>query len=910
MRLRLGIFLTLFSAFGCGDDDGAALPELVQGGELAVRVQIPADSGPGLRLAANDLALALGRAAGLTTPADVVLGEANGLAVRVSLATLEGTSADLADQAYEIAVEEPSLRVTAESEQGAAYGLYRIATELGVVYHHPEETFFPEGSADARLPTIFDGSLDEPRFRRRGFHEHTQHPIVASEFFLKAGGDAEESERNRGLASNYLRWLFRNRQNVASWHMLRTVDLDSWVPYIQSVNAEADELFIETGVVIGFVDEQQNAYRTFRTAAEDARPFDVQIPERIDDVLAGNFDFLTFQIGASEFTKPADADLAAYLQIMVDHISGNYPEVTYGTWIHITCGLEADDGSNFFHLPSQADESIRSWVHTTMFYTLEHPAPVYECENFHHQRDYYDIVKPQNRDLEFFPETGWWLGFDNNVPLELPIYGWSRAWDIQQELDERTTGHVNFTTGREWGYWRYDHYLNEVTWDATLTWEAYLDRIATVFQGGSTITDAIKAVTDLQVRHFYEEHPELYFYIAGELPQDEVGEVVDIIARRPKRAYTEILGLSDEEFAAWQTDELEVLRSMRAEYAAVIDGLADAQEPAEGASDSAILAARLHQEAVDGMRLLVLRFDQAISLYEGVEALRPWWVSSRTAEPDEGLIEPARTAAEAALAAAKEATAAARTIINGGAARYRYPAEMLTALNPDSLTIYKFGYIEQTQTGFFWTRRDDQLETLTSVVLDSSSDAWAEPEPTYVFVAPSDDMTITVPDSVLVASVLGGFLPTLIFGLEGDEVEGPVQLRIAQDTNANERPDEGTEQTLEGTLEGLTHTSVPADYPLDLLGPGGDILASFTLVDLQVVTNFERVGGSRLRALDGSLAGGLRTAEIVGALGELTGTDAASAENFIRDAYMLPMDEEVPETLPFALDFVPRDSSF
>ncbi len=907
LATRHFIYACALMLAACGDDPVS--PALRQGDALAVHIEIPSDAGEGLAFAAEDLAIAFGRVAGLETSADVIRQSRRGLAVRVFT-----DADDLETQAYRIHQEGASLRVEAASDQGAAYGLYALCEQLGVEYFHPEETFFPAGDAAAEMPrgpndAGFDGTVQSPRFARRGFHEHTQHPIVASDFFLRPG-DADR----RAMASNYLRWLFRNRQNVSSFHMLRTVDLDSWVPYMQEINAEADTFFIESGLVIGFVDEQQNAFKLFRPESDD-RPAETQIPDRIDQLLAANFDFLTFQIGASEFTKPADDELLGYLSLTLDYIQANHSEVEMGTWIHITCDLEADDGSNFFHLPARADEAIRAWVHTTMFYTLEHPAPVYECENFHHQRDFYTLIEDQDRDREFYPETAWWLGFDNNVPLELPIYGWSRAWDIQQELDERTTGHVTFTSGREWGYWRYDHYLTKVTWDASLGWETYLENITPLFVGGQSVTDAIEAFTDLQVRHFYEENPELFFYLSGELPQDEVGAQVGVVARRPKRSYREILDLDDAAFATWMDEDLGALRRMRGEYAAAIVDLQDATEilgltqPLIDLSSDA-LRAKLHQEAVDALRLFVDRFDQAIALYEGVAALRPWWVSSRTAMPDESLREPARMAAMEALDRARAVTTTARGRINAGGDRYRYPLSLLTRAKPESPTIYPFGYLEQTATAFFWTRRNQQLASLITIALDASDEDWMEPAPEAVFVAPKEQMTVRVPSDPLVSAVIGGLLPDLLLGLDAAASPGDLVIRLAQDTGGNERPDEGTEQALDGTLSAMNEwTGTPTSYPIFLRGEDGEVLATLTIADLIMTVQFQPAGEG-LTAESGSLEGGLLSAEIIAAIGAVTGTDPEAASNLIKQVYDLEPDAPLPEQLPFAVDFEARPASF
>ena len=48
---------------------------------------------------------------------------------------------------------------------------------------------------------------------------------------------------------------------------------------------------------------------------------------------------------------------------------------------------------------------------------------------------------------------------------------------------------------------------------------------------------------------FYETHPDIYFYLAGELPKDELGESAGIIARPPKRSFKAIRDLDDASFA-------------------------------------------------------------------------------------------------------------------------------------------------------------------------------------------------------------------------------------------------------------------------------------------------------------------------------------------------------------------------
>ena len=173
-----------------------------------------------------------------------------------------------------------------------------------------------------------------------------------------------------------------------------------------------------------------------------------------------------------------------------------------------------------------------------MFYTLSDPAPVYDCEDFTHQLDYFERGH-NNRELIYFPETAWWLGFDNNVPLATPIVGPSRFQDITKiKNDFSVTGHVTFTTGREWTYWMYDHYLTRVTWDSRLDWSSYLSSIAPIYgRASSQSLTLLNEWTERQLTDLYETNPEIYFYLSGELPQDEVGEV-GITAADPSVPFT------------------------------------------------------------------------------------------------------------------------------------------------------------------------------------------------------------------------------------------------------------------------------------------------------------------------------------------------------------------------------------
>ncbi len=873
LRFRaLALLLSVF-AFSCSDDAPTD-------GRLAgLSIVVPAGAGVGLMHAAEDLQLSIREITGIERP---ITTSESGAVVRV---VIEDDDA-LGAEGFRLLFENGSTTVTAATEAGAMYGLYRLMHDLGVRFIHPEETFFPS-DAEATLPTIHVGAVDTPRFERRGFHEHTQHPIVASDILLRAGNDDW-----RALASNYVRWLARNRQNVMSWQMLRTVDLDTWLPYIGGIVAEANAHHINVGMVLGFVDEQQNAFKLYR--AEEDGTAEEQITTRLDRLISeAGFNFLTFQIGASEFTKPADADLLDWLEISRTHVAANHPELALNTWIHITCDVLDEEGGFFFHLPLQADVSIGAWVHTTMYYTLDLPAPVYECEDFTHQLEFADEAATQGRQMDFFPETAWWLGFDNNVPLAMPVTGWSRAYDVQEVLKDRpeVTGHITFTSGREWGYWQYDHHVARMGWDGALTWPEYLEELEPVFGSeGEAMRSTISAFTDLQRRHFYEDEPLIYFYLAGELPQDEVGARVGVLARRPKLAFRDVLEYSDAEFAEWETRDLDKLRAMLVEYQSAFDGLPDATEGTD-------LQRWLFDESRTTMSLFLERLKHAITLYEGVGEARRWNVERRRDSPDESIRDDARAATMAKLTSAQAITESARQEIERISANYRYSAELLTDRKPTSLTIYKFGYLHETQSAFFWSRRDEQLAGVIRAVFDAADQVWVEPAPDVVYSAPRTALRVMTPDNRVAAGAIRGFLPGLLFGAPANP-EAPLAIRVAQDFDDDLLPDVMTEQPLTGTFEESTFTSTAAPFTVVVRDEAGGELATLALQDSVFTLNFD---GNVAR--DGALSGGLPSSILVQVLGDVTGTDEESAINLIKQVYEVDPVDPLPEELPVALTF-------
>ncbi len=819
---------------------------------LSFHLVLPSDAGVGLRAAAEDLVAVVVAQGGCASL------EASGCEGGSTVSVVRDAQAPSLD-AFRFTGD----TLSARGDVGAANGLYHLTERLGAVWIHPEEPVRFTHKATG-LP-VGDGSWDEPRFALRGFHEHTQHPIPMSDYLLRPGSD-DFRER----VSRYLRWLARNRQNVLLFHALRTLDLPVWGPYMADIAAEARGYGIHMGAVVGFADEQQHAFKLIATASPDP---DADIRAGLDALLAADLDYVGLQLGTSEFTKPADADVLHWLEVATEHLADKHPQVRAFAWIHITCSVKDEAGGYFFHLPLSGPESLGAFVHTTMFYTLTDPAPVYDCEDFGHQLEFVDAAEGK-RELVFFPETAWWLGFDNNVPLVLPITGLSRERDIETLRGRDVTGHVTFTTGREWTYWQYDHYLTRATWSEE-SWDAYVAAISPLYGDHQVAARAlIRGVTAAQEHVLYRVRPELFFYLSGELPQDEAGAAAGILARRPKVPFKEVLGYDEAAFALWRERDYAAL----GDFAVALDA---ALEPLEslGPLDA---SAGLVFELQASYETLRDRVAHVRHLYTGVIRVR----------------EGDRAGAEAELAAARAISERVIARVAEVEALYRDPLEILAEEKPDTLTAYPLGYLHETRTGYFWTRRDEQLALLIMATFDAPVEAWETP-PGTLYAVEAEGLTLTQPSDPFAGSVIAGFIPRLLLGLSIDG--GAATLVFGEDVNTNNLPDPDTETAVQDAdiTDGRFEATVTR-LPLVVYDTAGAAVG--TIGVREAVFDFTLDGGALSL---GALSGGLETQPLVAAVLAIAGIDRAGIESLVKSVFGLPEDAPLPETVPVAFQLSP-----
>jgi hypothetical protein len=272
-------------------------------------------------------------------------------------------------------------------------------------------------------------------------------------------------------------------------------------------------------VDIGIALEQQHAFRLIRQSGD----LDAEIAElhqRVDYLMEARFDFLSTEIGSSEFTSPDDTRMLTWINELAAHLGSSY-----GTGVHIkvhcSTGQEAPnyidpktgEPINYNFLPHFAAPAVGVMPHTVQVYALDDPAPTYGNQDFGFMREFLRR-EAGAREVLWHPETAYWVSYDVDVPLFLPVYAHRRLRDLRLIAADEDAGLVGegghagsridgqsiFSSGWEWGYWLHDVVTARAAFAPPL--------------GAASDTDALEAALAPVVRPFGAAGPQAAALIA------------------------------------------------------------------------------------------------------------------------------------------------------------------------------------------------------------------------------------------------------------------------------------------------------------------------------------------------------------------------------------------------------------
>lgn len=328
----------------------------------------------------------------------------------------------------------------AEKVSSIYYGIYR----LGFLFPKPRTIIQPNvQQAREKCGKTFQW---QPRFKNRGFHLHTQHASEWVEAFFMG---REEIGRDS------LMWMVRNMQNTVQLQMIRYDRVRFEAPLARLLGFARDH-GLTVGLGLSFASQQQKSYsliplwRTLLNLGVQKK-LRTEIQSLADRL---PFDYLAVELGTSEFTSTDAKSTLRWIEWTRSFLAERGKKLFCK--IHVSSNQKDARVGNFNFLPRLASPEVGVLPHTVMFYALDDAhAPVYGRENFSDIREFLK-TEAQRRPTWYFPETSYYIGMDIDVPIFLTDYLLARSHDADLVEAMGVTGHIDFTTGQELGYWLQD----------------------------------------------------------------------------------------------------------------------------------------------------------------------------------------------------------------------------------------------------------------------------------------------------------------------------------------------------------------------------------------------------------------------------------------------------------------------
>ena len=327
--------------------------------------------------------------------------------------------------------------------------VYHGLHKMGFLFPHPRIQISPSPN---RIEQAVGKSFKwRPRYAYRGFHFHTLHPSEFLQGFLMG---------KKEIGQETIRWLARNGQNTGQVVLLEQ-KFDQLVGNLGPLIDYAHEMGISFGVNAFFNFMQQNAYRLIGTNNKlrslGLWPGDSNkaIRKSIQKLNKGlNYDFMTFDIGSSEFTSANYQQTIDWMNTADDELRKTGRHVFIK--IHCSEGQYDEKFGNFNFVPQYANKTVGILPHTVMFYGLtDAMTPVYGRKNFADTLKFLRTEAPK-RPTWYYPETSYFIAMDIDMPLLLTDFLLARSKDMDIVEDSGAQGNLNFTTGQELGYWLND----------------------------------------------------------------------------------------------------------------------------------------------------------------------------------------------------------------------------------------------------------------------------------------------------------------------------------------------------------------------------------------------------------------------------------------------------------------------
>lgn len=574
------------------------------------------------------------------------------------------------------------LVVTGGDVLGLQYGLAATLEDLGFRFFHPQQTRFPV-EFDDPSEALADGDLVVPETARNGLQLHTLHPIEGLYDLWLPSEDG--LVRSRQIVD----WLVKNRGNHLQWPALDDIQgspltAAAWQEHTAAIVDYAHSRGVTIGIGVQLFGSG-NLQRAFDLVDGD---FDeAEIDARLALLAPVHPDTIVMSFG--EFSGEEPAVFVENANRAVAHIASVLPGSETTTVIHVgnydDLRIEYQGEEMLYYFLAQYVEGAKPLVHSVMYYDLfEDAGLAYLHEEFDEHRDFLlDRIKA-GEPVGYFPESAYWITFDNSVPTYLPLYMRSRFTDLDRIRAEAgpLSDHTLFSSGWEWGYWQTDVATLRMAHTLPDSWDAEIRRMWSPWgEDGRKLADTIVALGELQHEALLVDRLAPYF--ASRDAVIDIGDSLGIVSQPDRPRFTEIAGL----------DEVG-----RANVSAAIAGLSALAAGTDALSEDAAELGGTDPwfaEVKDGI---------------AVDALRARFVSDLYAAT---LVEAEGGDGEAQLAVAEAALDAARRVVARRHANLHWTGgERLVAETDENPTVYAYGYLSMADTLCYWDRERIQVANL------------------------------------------------------------------------------------------------------------------------------------------------------------------------------------------------------
>ncbi|MCK6503207.1 hypothetical protein L6R53_07395 [Myxococcota bacterium] len=585
---------------------------------------------------------------------------------------------------------------------GKQYGLAHMLELFGYRFPHPFQ---------ARVPAVLPKGLDDdhpdllrvhaPEQTLRGLHLHTLHPIEGLfGFWDEVPGGAEGAELERVEA--VVDWVVKNRGNHLQWVGLDDIEdggapHEAWLARATAANEAAHARGLTTGLGVQLFGSGnlQQAFDLLDSDPGDREGRLEAMAARWALVTPAGFDVYDLSFG--EFFGEDPQSFVDAATLARQSLAAADPEAEMSAVVHVGASedqrVEYDGQSMIYYMLAQYVEDTILHVHTVMYYNLYDDAGgAYHHDDFSEHRALIQQQLQQGERVAYFPESAYWVAFDNPVPLYLPLYVKSRHHDIASlradalaagapDLDE----HVLFSTGWEWGYWQNDAFTLRMGYELPPDWgDLYRDWFAVDGADGLALAQAVVDLAEAQHVALIEGRGAAY--LAGRDAAMDVGFGAGIVAAPDRLGFEELAALGEAERAAFDAATLEPLRGLEAATAQALDAVQ---------ALDLVRTDRWAQEIRDGVEVDLYRVRFTLGLYQAVLA------GAAGEDPTPS------------LAAADEAWAQARAVVDRRHADLHDPlGETLVDDGVENPTIYDYGYLLRAGELCFWERERVQAARL------------------------------------------------------------------------------------------------------------------------------------------------------------------------------------------------------